>query len=267
MTELQEKLTNMLGWFHDFCVENGLVYYAAYGTAIGIIRHKGFIPWDDDIDVTMPRDDYNKLIKLANSVEMQGYLLNIPLETEGYAYTYAKLVDPSTTVVENIRYKMKTGISIDIFPLDGAGNSLEQSLDRCRKIVKMNKFIAAKTCAILPRRKIHKNIAIICARIIPEFIYSWRRIIRNLIDESSELSCNNCKYVVDYTDFANKPIEKAYFGAPKLYDFENIKIYGPSNADAYLKEIYGDYMELPPLEKRVSLHDKLYMDLKRGFRE
>ena len=75
MTELQQKLLNMLSWFHDFCEKNNLKYYILYGTLLGAIRHKGFIPWDDDIDVGMPRDDYEKFLKITFNRTFQKYFL------------------------------------------------------------------------------------------------------------------------------------------------------------------------------------------------
>ena len=75
MTELQQKLLNMLSWFHDFCEKNNLKYYILYGTLLGAIRHKGFIPWDDDIDVGMPRDDYEKFLNICRKIFLKIYII------------------------------------------------------------------------------------------------------------------------------------------------------------------------------------------------
>lgn len=124
MTEIQLKLLDMLKWFHEFCIENKLRYYALGGTMLGAIRHKGFIPWDDDIDVGMPREDYDKMIELVIDKQDEKYRLEKPLQNKDFVYQYCKLYDTSTTLVENTRYKTKRGVYLDIFPLDGIGLSL-----------------------------------------------------------------------------------------------------------------------------------------------
>ena len=101
---IQLKLLEMFKWYHEFCVDNNLKYYALGGTMLGAIRHKGFIPWDDDIDVGMPRDDYNKFIELTCNKKFGKYIVeSIYDNNPDYYYGYSKLYDTSTTLIEKTR--------------------------------------------------------------------------------------------------------------------------------------------------------------------
>lgn len=267
MNELQRRLTDMLKWFHDLCVENHLRYYAVGGTCLGMVRHKGNIPWDDDIDVAMPRSDYNKLIDLFQEKNNIGYELAVPLREDNYVYSYMKLYDRSTTLVENTRYRTKKGIFLDIFPLDGSGNTLEECRKRWGSISKKQNLIWAKICALNKNRKWYKNAAILLARCVPDKIWNWRRLTRAFIEESSELTFDNCEYVALFAGNwgFRENAKREWFGEPVLYDFEDIQIYGPEKPKLYLTNLYGDYMTPPPPEKQVSHHDFLHLDLNNGY--
>lgn len=268
MTELQKKLLNMFSWFHDFCVENNLRYYALGGTALGAVRHNGFIPWDDDIDVGMPREDYEKL-RVMSGIQYNdsNYCFEFPSNKKDFVYAYGKLYDKTTTLVENTRYKTKRGIFIDIFPLDGMGNTEENALAKFKKIQNLNNVIHTRICAIRKEREWYKNLAIIFSRIIPDFIIDARRITNKIDLIGSENSFDDSAYVGNcFGAWHEKEIhKKTIYGKPTLCKFENIHIYIQENADAYLRGLYGNYMKLPPIEKRVTHHDYLLIDLSKGY--
>lgn len=270
MTELQEKMFKMFSWFHNFCTQNNLRYYAVGGTALGAVRHQGFIPWDDDMDVGMPRRDYNKLIELMkNKTEFAPYTLETPLEKNDFVYPYCKLYDTTTTLIENTRYKTKRGIYIDVFPLDGAGNSLAESKKRFRLIDGKINLLSTKTCALSSHRKLYKNLAIMFLRCIPECILSWKKIVRQINVLGEELVFDDCVYVSNFVgNWHEKEIMKReWFGEPRLVKFENAEMYIPQDYDAYLTQLYGNYMQLPPEEKRKSHHDYLYQNLNESYIE
>ena len=171
MTDLQIKLLSMLDTFHKICIENNLSYYVVGGTALGAIRHKGFIPWDDDIDVGMPRDDYEKFKNLAKTLYLSEYEFEFSGKKD-FTYTYGKMYDTTTTLIENNRYRICRGIFIDIFPIDGLGNDYEEGLKHLRHVRKIKNLIGTKTCGIRKGRKLHKNLSIVVMHIIPERILS-----------------------------------------------------------------------------------------------
>lgn len=266
MTQLQQRLLNMLEWFHAFCVEHDLRYYVLGGTLLGAVRHKGFIPWDDDIDVGMPREDYARFIRCMNEKDNQSdFVLETPLINRDYVYQYCKLYDKTTTLIEKTRCKTKRGIFLDIFPLDGIGNTLEEAKKNFSKIDKKNSYIMTKVCALSKHRKLYKNIAIVVSRCIP--FPRWRKVLRRLDEECKSHSFDKYEYVANlYGNWHEREIAKReWFGTLRLYDFENIQVYGPQDADCYLTAIYGDYMQLPPMEKQKTHHDYLFLDLNKPF--
>lgn len=264
--ELKKKLVKMMKWFHDFCVENNLKYYAAGGTMLGAIRHEGFIPWDDDIDVLMPRKDYNILSELlANPVE--NYVLETPnTQAKDFYYPFSKLYDTTTTLVENTKYKIRRGIYIDIFPLDGFGMTKEESLKNFNKTKMIYNLLLSKVTGINKNRNLLKNLAVICFKLIP---INPKYLLRKLTKKCEE---------IDWEDslWGGNPVgawrfkeimPKSVMGTPRLYRFEDIEIYGAENADEYLTRLYGNWRELPPENKRCSHHDYIELDLNKPYME
>ncbi|MDE6691253.1 MAG: LicD family protein, partial [Clostridia bacterium] len=163
MTEMQAKLRDMLKWFHGFCVENNIRYYALGGTMLGAIRHKGFIPWDDDIDVGLPREDYNKLISLSSAIP-QPYLLETPQsEAKEFVYAYSKIYNTETTLTEKGKKNIKRGIYLDVFPLDGLGNSGEEAKKNFSRTAKLVKKLAVRVSPVRKGRGFAKNCAVVLA--------------------------------------------------------------------------------------------------------
>lgn len=265
--KLKTMLTDMMLWFHNFCVENNLRYYAIGGTMLGAARHEGFIPWDDDIDVGMPRSDYNKLAELLNCKTDGRYVLETPETTANdYYYPFTKLYDTKTTLVENTKYKIKRGIYLDIFPFDGFGQTEEDCVKNYKKINKLNKLLLLKVAGIRKGRKLYKNLGVILFRVIP---INPKKILKNLVVQCAKYDYDSCKYVGNSVGaWGLKEIMPAVIiGSPKLYKFENIEIYGVEDADAYLTHVYGNWRELPPVEKRVTHHDYIKCDLDKSYLE
>ncbi len=269
MTELQSKLVEIMSFFHDVCTKHNIRYYVLGGTCLGAVRHKGFIPWDDDIDVGLPREDYNKLISVLKKNDCKKYYLECPLESKDFVYSYCKLYDTTTTLTENTRYKTRRGAYLDIFPLDGAGDTYDEAIKHFKKIEKYNNYVSTKVCAINPHRKFYKNAAIIMGRCIPEFLFGWRFAVKKVEALCQTKKFDDCRYVGNmYGNWREKELSpRDIFGEPVLYDFEGIQVYGPQNADLYLSTLYGDYMKLPPIEKQVTHHDFLFLDLNRSYKE
>lgn len=265
MNELQERIFTMFKWFHKFCVENDIAYYAIGGTALGAIRHQGFIPWDDDIDVGLPRKDYDKLISLMEGKKFGNYVLEQPLQKKDFVYQYCKLYDTSTTLIENTRYKTKRGVFIDVFPLDGIGNTYEESLKNFSVINRKNNLIMTKVCALSGHRKLYKNLAIVLLRWFP--FLNWRKMIKTLDDKCRAKDFYQFEYVGNlFGNWHEKEImQRAWFGTPTIYRFESMEIFGPENYDKYLSALYGNYMELPPKEKQKTHHDYLYLDIDKSY--
>src|SRR5690554_3302921 len=117
--ELKQVIRENLQAIHEFCEEYGLTYYLSDGTLLGAIRHKGMIPWDDDADICMPREDYNKLLELSSKLPEPYKIGHYSLDSN-YIYPFIKFMNSSTEVVEYFgKNTYKAGVWVDIFPLDG----------------------------------------------------------------------------------------------------------------------------------------------------
>ncbi len=267
MTELQSKLLAMLKWFHGFCIEHGLRYYALGGTMLGAVRHKGFIPWDDDVDVGLPRSDYNKLVELSDRIE-QPYILETPQSTaKEFVYAYSKLYNTETTFIEKGKRNIKRGIYLDVFPLDGLGNSEKEAADRFKKTAHLVKKLAVRVSPIRKGRGFAKNCAVALSRCIPQWIINDKKLAQKLDRTASEKDFDDSVFVGNLV-CNYKPrniLRRDYFGTPKLYTFEDASIYGAEDHEGYLTQVFGDWRKLPPEDQQVSLHLSEEIDLNKSY--
>ena len=257
----------MLEWFHNYCVKEGITYYAVGGTMIGALRHKGFIPWDDDIDIAIPRKEYDRLIRNFNGV-IDGYLLESPYSgNSDYLYTSAKLYDTNTTLIEKQRTPCKRGVYLDIFPLDGLGDSLEESRQMYKKFDRKNMFLMTRICVVRNDRNWYKNASIFLARLIPSLFINEKKLSISIDKMAAEINRESSVYVANMMGSYRfrEIVLREYFGKPTLYQFENIEIYGPEKYDEYLSAIYGDWRKLPPEDKRYTKHDYIMLDLDKSY--
>lgn len=266
--DVQNCLLEMLKWFHKFCVDHELKYYALGGTQLGAVRHKGFIPWDDDLDIGMPRKDYERLYELLIYSPGDRYILETPKsQAKEFTYCFSKLYDTHTTLVENLRYKIKRGLYIDIFPLDGMGNTYEESKKHFGKIDRKFKIVLAHTTGIRKGRSLIKNVSVIFARTLLTPFINDKKSIKRINEMCGSKDFDEYKYCANaFGAWRTKEIvPRKVFGEPTLYPFEDMEVYGVEFYDEYLTYIYGNWRELPPEEKRVSHHDFIEIDLEKPY--
>lgn len=264
LNPLQTKLLEMFKWLTEFLHENQLRYYVLGGTFLGAVRHKGFIPWDDDIDIGMPRKDYEKLIQLLEK-PIDHYVVESPKGTaKDYLYGMAKLYDMNTSMTEVTRNGMKRGVYIDIFPLDGIGNSMEEGLKNYKKVDRLNMLHAMVTCAYRKDRKWWKNCAVFIGRLLP---VSPKKLAVKLDKLCAEHDFDNYSYVGNLmsTYRSREIMPKEFWGTPTLYKFEDLSVYGPEKYDEWLTKIFGNWRKLPPENKRHSAHDFVDLDFDKPY--
>lgn len=264
MSDFQKKLIEMFKWLTEFLHKHKLRYYMIAGTLLGAIRHGGIIPWDDDIDIAMPRDDYDKLLKLLEKPVEHYVVESCSGQAKDYIYPFAKFYDTDTTMTEFLRKSVTRGVYIDIFPLDGVGESAEDALKFFKKIDRANMLLSMKVCAYRKDRKWWKNIAVFIGGLLP--INAKKQTVR--VDEL----CRRRKYSdYDYvmhttsTYRAREIMKKEIYGEPTPYQFEGFTVYGPEKAEEYLTKIYGDWRKLPPEDKRHSAHDFVGVNLNKSY--
>ena len=260
INEMQKIELEILKYFSNFCDEHKLRYFLSNGTLLGAIRHNGFIPWDDDIDVYMPRNDYMKFLHLVGSSLGPNYKLVTPYNSKKYLYTYAKLFDDRTVLVEfpeTLKYTI--GVYIDIFPVDGLPDSeieINKHFKRTKKLISQNWLFIAQGKRLTKETKLYKRmygyLFVFLARLMGEKFYFNKldKMARKYdFDKSEEVALTACGYG------AVERMKQSYFAKCQKVKFENNLFNAPIGYHEYLTSLYGDYMKLPPLEEQIKRHN------------
>lgn len=262
--QFKEVLLRTLHAFDDFCRENGLNYVGAYGTVLGTVRHKQLIPWDDDIDVVMLRKDYDRFVSLKNQVS--GDYEIVDLSTDGYYLPFAKFCDAHSTLLENNDFPFPLGIYIDVFPLDEASDSSDsralfkrhyKAFKKVKHGLRRPKPFSLKSLFSFKELKRFFRKRYYSAH-LPQVLDNYEKIQR----EAALVKGDYYLYYRSLDDFDRSLMKKEWIDDTILAPFEDMMMRIPRNYDSYLTRIYGDYMQLPPEEKRMP-HPHLYSDLGR----
>lgn len=261
-------MLDVLKTFDAFCTANGLDYFAAGGTALGAVRHKGFIPWDDDIDVYMPRKDYERFLSLRSELPEPYKVL--ALGDKDFIYPYAKMFDASTELVEYEDYpNCKIGVFVDVFPIDESEPYNERVARRKERFTLLYNYFRKtymkrdlKTLRMLFEKRYFKSLLIVLA------CEPVKRLIRKrFLDFCKEWSNEkgDCYLYHGCTYELRKEIyPKKWFSSYRYGPFEDINIRLSDETDAYLTQLFGDYMTPPPEEKRASGHSHFYLNLHKS---
>lgn len=255
--EQKELMLGILDYIVEYCRQNGLVYYLIGGSLIGAVRHGGFIPWDDDIDIAMMRTDYEKLVQSFNSNADSRYeLLEIRTKPDFYL-PYAKIIDRRTVLVESVHGVCPIGVNIDIFPLDYISEEAKNYYaDTYLKKSLLERIVSHKSMLIRRDRPLWKNAITLFLRLIcpiPYGYYTKKRIQR----AEKLISKEPTEWIANlHGAWGAREITRAdNFQYPVEGLFEGRKVNLPNGYDSWLTNVYGDYMTLPPEEKRVPHHD------------
>lgn len=254
----------------EICKEHNLTYFCLGGTVIGAVRHGGMIPWDDDIDIAMPRPDYDRFLQLCKSIDLGHYELATP-EMKGYPFFFAKFCDKNTSLIELENVPCLYGIYIDIFPIDGTASDRTEATRLMRKFKRCSNKIDA-TIAHLSLRE-YLSLALQpkhwgrMAFQTAAFLFGRETIRKRLINKLNAIaSAHDFSTAVNIANYGGAWAEKEIH--PKEWilpltqkSFEGIDVNIPGNYHDYLTQMYGDYMQLPPIEKRISHHNHAYVDL------
>lgn len=250
LNKMQSKLLEMFEWLVSFLNKNGLTYYAIGGTLLGAIRHNGFIPWDDDVDIAMPREDYEKLVELLKE-PVDHYVVESPKgDAKDFIYSFAKFYDLNTTMTEYAKINVTRGVSIDIFPLDGIGNDYAEAKKNYKKNSRLFKLLMVKVAVWRKGRKLYKNLAALLGYLIPVNV---KKLTRKIDQVNRKIKYSESAFVgiVSSTYGAKEIFEKEVYGEPVLHKFEYIEINCPQHYEKVLEQIYGNWQQLPPEDKRV----------------
>ena len=257
--DYKKFLVPMLESFHIFCENHKLKYSIAAGTMLGAIRHKGMIPWDDDIDIFMPRPDYDRFISMTLNDYLPNYKVVSSYNTPTYYLSFAKIIDTRTKLIEYEFCKdCMLGIFIDIFPIDGIPSN---------KIIREKNYIHYKKTlnkANLSRFKYNMNIGLktyICNLL--HRIYNSQKLFNKCDKISSKHFFDESDEVRSYSSiYGDKEIlKRSIFDEYIKVKFEGIDVYCIKEYDYYLTKIYGNYMKLPPKSQQKSQHSHYFIEL------
>lgn len=258
--QIQKLELGILGYLHNICSKNNIEYFLAYGSLIGAIRHRGFIPWDDDIDIMMFRKDFYSFIQ-ALKEENHPYYKLVSYETNPrFTAPLPKLIDARTELIQDYDYRerVKLGVYIDIFILDGVGNSFEEAKDNYQVATELYRKWRVSDFRIFPPNESKLFGIARWIKHIPNNIFGVSYRLNKLKQFGESRPVDKCKYVATLgsgSDEIHRNIwKKADFCPSVKIAFEDLQLNAPKNFDEILKREYGNYMELPPAEMRKTHH-------------
>ena len=261
MEELKDIVYEILCSFADFCEENHLRYYLFGGTLLGAVRHGDFIPWDDDIDVCMPRPDYERFIELTKASPWENY------EVKQYVQTFIKMIDKRTVFLERLVKEQlrKESVFIDIFPIDVAADDFAERKRHFKKIAALLKVLVYRICdyrlqfsEAKNKTKFRKMIMMVFSAIVSVIPY---RSIQKWINDIAKVYKyeESRKISVSVWGWGEKDVldrEQSEKGIKMKFRDREFWCQG-----CYVESLtkkYGDYMQVPPPEKRPPFHGKVY---------
>lgn len=269
LRRLQLKELESLVYFDDFCRKNELRYYLLGGCVIGAIRHGGFIPWDDDIDLIMPRGDYNRMLRLWAEQEESNERF-LMLTTDGEVFTgncFATLVDTSATMIKENQKDIDVphGIVTDIFPMDGCPEGRLRRYLQYYHAMMYSLYITE----VVPTK--HGALIAAVSKLLLGLVPSRRR--RTRIWQKHERKMSRypfedhewCTELCAGPHYMRNRYPRDAFMCAEYRDFEGLRMPLPKGYDVYLRTAFGDYMALPPEEQQVPHHDLAALDLDKPW--
>jgi len=254
LEELKKIQLEILDVVSKFCDENNIKYWIDSGTLLGAIRHKGYIPWDDDIDIGMLRDDYDKFMKLFNQSNDRYQFYSVE-NNKKFNFPFGKVLDTTTVLYEpDEKHGYKLSVNIDVFVYDNAPDDNKELAKMLKKRNIYNTFKSVQISPVATTKKFHITniIRIPCyyiLKLLPKGYFSEK-----LIKNSKKYINDKTKRVGNFTGVYTMTCNKGVFKSFIDVEFEGKKYKAPIGYDEWLKSFYGDYMKLPPEEKRISTH-------------
>lgn len=248
--DIQLEDLEILREFVRICEVNSLRYYLGSGTLLGAVRHKGFIPWDDDIDVEMPRPDYDRFSSLCATDLGSGFSWHTYLTDRHYPFMWGKLMRDDTELRQGPteHLPIQQSLYIDVWPLDGIANwRIPEAIQRV-----IHKWSQIRLSADLKRPGIRGLVAR-SWKIVPRRLVVWlceRMATLTPFDRARIVAHPRALY-----GYRKECMPRDWFGRGEMLQFEGMRLPGPSKWNEYLTHVYGDYMKPPPEAERKSRHE------------
>ena len=252
LDELKNLQMNILDNVARFCDEHNIKYWIDAGTLLGAVRHGGYIPWDDDIDIAMLRDDYERF--MSSYSDPTGKYSLMGCEVDGKTpVPFLKVVDNDTVLYEPDENGLKLAVYIDVFVYDNAPDSSEEVKHMFELREKYRDLARAQANKSWPEGIVHK-LGMLRFRLQKIYFRDRCYYIRKMIENSKSHNDEECSCIGNFMGFIKFTCNKAVLSDTTEIKFEGRTYKAPVRTDEWLRAIYGDYMTLPPVEKRISTH-------------
>lgn len=253
--KLQETQTEIMDEVHRICTENNIKYYMIGGTALGAIRHNGFIPWDFDIDIAMQREDYERFKVVCESQLNERYIYRDCYNTPNFDHPHA-LICVKNTVLKSKYAEFNPGsetlgIFLDVFPLDNSPDDEDMQARHAKRIKIIKTFIYYRTPFSFSGSKLKKFI-----RFLFRLLFFWVSIdklnvlLQNEIQRYNNVETKFLCSMTSHYSYKKQCMPKEIYGDPVLHEFSGKEYFIPEDCHEYLRRIYGDYMKLPSVEQQ-----------------
>lgn len=264
LRKLQLTQKEILDEIVRVCNKNELTYYLAYGTLLGAVRHNGFIPWDDDLDIWMKREDYEKFVMIAPKELGDEYYFIDANTSKKYGLMFGKVVKKRTIYKEkNAPKDLDCGIFVDIFPLDTYGAVAVNNKRLTLKYFKLKRMLLAK-CGYRAAKTLRARIIMSVVK-VQSLFYSKNKLLEKIKREEKEITSTGsecCSSIADsaVTKVVFKTLKSEWFDDVADLEFEGTLYKCPKGYDNVLREWFGDYMQLPPENQRYGHHGIINID-------
>lgn len=267
LRKLQLTQVEILKIIHSICREHDLHYSLYAGTLLGAVRHKGFIPWDDDLDVCMPREDYDRFIALWPTVGPEGYILQNKENTPAFTQSFTKIRKDHTTFLQEEweRGRYHTGIFVDIFPIDRLPNGkLQRAVFRwnCMKYQLFSREFVPPKGNLFVRLGARALLAVVPKKSRPKF---RKKYLKRITKYSGNPKLQTVAIETMDTLFQVHPSD--LMDEFTLLKFDTGSFIGIARWDVYLREKYGDYMQLPSENERIWTHHPILLSFEHNYEE
>ena len=257
--KLQSLQLILLKKTHEICENLGLKYYLIGGTLLGAIRHGGFIPWDVDIDIAMPRKDYEIFKQYWKNNECSCICYQDYTTEHSFIQSHALLALTNTAIIykssKNSKCKIQhNGIYMDIFPLDFAPDDEKKQIRQAKTIKFWSGLIQAKICRDYGAGKgkyIVKKCLSLLLKPIPFSLF--QKQVEKTMKEYNDTCCNFLVSMASHYSYKKQLMSAQIYGEPQKINFEGMEFYAPNETIKYLEQLFGDYMKLPPEDTRYKL--------------
>ncbi len=267
MNDVQKCILNIYKEVKDILDRNNITYYGSSGTCLGAIRHGGFIPWDDDMDLVVPIEEYENLVQTLKKELPPHLSIYSPFEKKHFAHLMIKVIDNRTTFIEDALIKYPdswSGVWVDIIPLCGVPSS------KIKREIFYTYLLKAMYGDLYLREDYMGSRFVFLQKMAKSFIIKNRDMnyyMRKQLKFIKKYPVANAEFVMEagFLQFKKWTSKRKWFDKRKKVKFEDTEVYIPADYDEYLTKQYGDYMELPPVHERT-IHNG-FIDLSKSYTE